>query len=56
MPRRSIELVAATKLLIVVDDALSLRRVYGASKKVPLLSAAEAVLKSFQDARTQRRR
>lgn len=48
--------VAATKLLIVTDGALSLRRVYGASKKVPLLSAAEAVLKSFQDARTQLRR
>ncbi len=39
--------VAATKLLIVIDGALSLRRVYGASKEVPLLSSAEAILKSF---------
>jgi AcrR family transcriptional regulator len=48
--------VAATKLLIVIDGALSLRRVYGASKEVPLLSPAEAILKSFQSARAQRRR
>jgi len=40
--------VAATKLLIVIDGALSLRRVYGTSKKVPLLSCAEAVLNSFR--------
>lgn len=48
--------VAATKLLIVIDGALSLRRVYGASKEVPLLSSAEAILKSFQSAQAQRRR
>ena len=48
--------VAATKLLIVIDGALSLRRVYGASKEVPLLSSAEAILKSFPSARAQRRR
>ena len=43
--------VAATKLLIVIDGALSLRRVYGASKEVPLLSVGEAILKSFPRAR-----
>ena len=48
--------VAATKLLIVIDGALSLRRVYGASKEVPLLSSGEAILESFQSARAQRRR
>ncbi len=41
--------VAAAKLLIVIDGALSLRRVYGASLQVPLLSTAEAVLRSFRD-------
>ncbi len=40
--------VEATKLLTVIDGALSLRRVYGASKEVPLLSSAEAILKSFR--------
>jgi hypothetical protein len=48
--------VAATKLLIVIDGALSVRRVYGASKEVPLLSSAEAILKSFPSARAQRPR
>jgi len=48
--------VAATKLLIVIDGALSVRMVYGDSKEVPLLSSAEAILKSFQSARAQRRR
>jgi hypothetical protein len=38
--------MAAMKLLSVIDGALSLRTVYGASKEVPLLSSAEAVLKS----------
>jgi AcrR family transcriptional regulator len=42
--------VAATKLLIVIDGALSLRTVYGASKEIPLLSSGEALLKSFQSA------
>ena len=42
--------IAATKLLMVIDGAMSLRRVYGASKEVPLLSSAEAILKSFQRA------
>ena len=48
--------VAATQLLIVIDGALSLRRVYVASKAVPLLDSAEAILKSFQSARAQRPR
>lgn len=39
--------VAATKLLMVIDGALSVRRVYGASKEVPLLSSAEAILEGF---------
>lgn len=37
---------AATKLLVLLDGALSMRRVYGATKKVPLLSSAKAILKS----------
>ena len=40
--------VGAMKLLVVIDGALSLRRVYGASLAVPLLSSAEAVLSSLQ--------
>jgi len=47
---------AAESLLAVVDGALSLRLVYGTSKEVPLLSSAEAILKSFQSERTQRRK
>ncbi|QJW96484.1 TetR/AcrR family transcriptional regulator [Frigoriglobus tundricola] len=38
--------VAATKLLTVIDGALSARMVYGASRVVPLLGSAEAILKS----------
>jgi AcrR family transcriptional regulator len=41
---------AAARILAVVDGALSLRLVYGTSKEVPLLSSAEAILKSFQRA------
>lgn len=48
--------VEATKLLVVIDGAMSLRRVYGATKKVPLLSSGQAILKSFQGARGQRSR
>ena len=48
--------VAATKLLIVIDGALSLRRVYGASKEVPLLSSAEAILEGFKKPSSQHRR
>src|SRR5271165_2369299 len=48
--------VAATQLLLVIDGAMSLRMVYGASKEVPLLSSAEAILKSFESARIKRRK
>ena len=47
---------AAAALLSVIDGALSMRMLYGTAKEIPLLSSAEAVLKSFQNARTQRRR
>jgi AcrR family transcriptional regulator len=39
---------AAAAILGVIDGALSARMVYGTSRKIPLLSAAEAVLRSFQ--------
>lgn len=45
---------AASALLSVIDGAFSLRMLYGNSKVVPILSPAEAVLKSFQSAPTQR--
>jgi AcrR family transcriptional regulator len=48
--------VAAAALLSIIDGAFSLRMLYGNSKVVPILSPAEAVLKSFQHARAQRRR
>jgi AcrR family transcriptional regulator len=48
--------VAATKLLIVIDGALSVRRVYGASKEVPLLSSADAILGGFPKPSSQHRR
>lgn len=47
---------AAMKLLIVIDGALSVRRVYGSSREVPLLDSAEAILKSFECARPKGRR
>jgi len=47
---------AATAILSVIDGALSTRMMFGTSRKVPLLASAEAVLKSFQSARVQRRR
>ncbi len=47
---------AAMAILSVIDGAFSLRMLYGNSKVVPILSPAEAVLKSYQSARTQRRR
>ena len=47
---------AAAAILGVIDGAFSMRMLYGNSKEVPILSPAEAVLKSFQSARTQRRR
>lgn len=42
---------AAAAILSVIDGAFSLRMLYGNSKVVPILSPAEAVLKSFQSAR-----
>ena len=45
---------AAAAILSVIDGAFSTRMLYGTSKEVSLVSAAEAVLKSFQSARTQR--
>jgi AcrR family transcriptional regulator len=47
---------AAAAILGVIDGAFSLRMLYGNSKVIPILSPAEAVLKSFQSARAQRRR
>ena len=47
---------AAAAILGVIDGAFSLRMLYGNSKMVPILSPAEALLKSFQSARAQRRR
>ena len=47
---------AAAAILGVIDGAFSLRMLYGNSKVVPILSPAEAILKSFQSARAQRRR
>ena len=47
---------AAAAILSVIDGALSTRMLYGASKQIPILSPAEAVLKSFQSTRAQRRR
>src|SRR6187402_3574375 len=41
---------AAAAILSVIDGALSTRMLYGRSKKIPLRSAAEAVLASFQRA------
>ena len=46
---------AAAAILSVIDGAFSIRMLYGNSKVVPILSPAEAVLKSFQSARAQRR-
>jgi len=46
---------AAAAILSVIDGALTTRMLYGTSKEIPILSPAEAVLKSFQSARTQRR-
>jgi len=41
---------AAAAILSVIDGALTTRMLYGTSKEIPLLSAAEAVLASFQSA------
>jgi AcrR family transcriptional regulator len=41
---------AAAAILSLIDGAFSLRMLYGNSKVVPILSPAEAVLKSFETA------
>jgi hypothetical protein len=41
---------AAAGILGVIDGALSAKMVYGGSREISLLSAAEAVLRSFQNA------
>jgi hypothetical protein len=40
----------AAALLGIIDGAFSTRMLYGTSRKIPLLSSADAVLKSFQSA------
>ncbi len=47
---------AAAAILSVIDGAFTIRMLYGTSRDVPLLSPAEAVLKSFQSARAHRGR
>jgi AcrR family transcriptional regulator len=47
---------AAAAMLSIIDGAFSIRMLYGNSNVIPILSPAEAVLKSFQSARAQRRR
>lgn len=44
---------AAAALLSVIDGAFSLRMIYGNSRVVPIVSPAEAVLKSYKNTRTQ---
>ena len=46
---------AAAAILSVIDGAFTIRMLYGTSKEVPLISPAEAVLKSFQRRPVQRR-
>src|SRR5271163_2212146 len=46
----------AAAILSVIDGAFSIRMLYGNSKEVPILLPTEAVLKSFQSPRVQRRR
>jgi AcrR family transcriptional regulator len=41
---------ASQAILAVIDGALSTRMLYGTSRNIPLVSSAEAVLKSFQSA------
>jgi AcrR family transcriptional regulator len=47
---------AAAAILGVIDGAFSMRMLYGTSKVIPILSPAEAILKSFKRAKAQRRR
>ena len=55
-PRAIDKRAVAVAILNVIDGAFSLRMLYGTSKVVSILSPAEAVLKSFQNTRAQRRR
>ncbi len=54
-PRAINRRAAAAAILSVINGALSLRMLYVNSGVVPILSPAEAVLNSFQSARTQSR-
>ncbi len=47
---------AAAAILGVINGAFSTRMLYGTSREITLLSSAEAVLKSFQSPRAQRRK
>ena len=47
---------AGMAILSVINGALSTRMLFGTSKKAPVLAPAEAALKSFQTARTERRK
>ncbi|MGB9238855.1 MAG: TetR/AcrR family transcriptional regulator [Terriglobales bacterium] len=47
---------AAAAILGVINGAFSTRMLHGTSREIKLVWSAEAVLKSFQNARTQRRR
>jgi AcrR family transcriptional regulator len=47
---------AAAAILSIIDGAFSIRMLYGNSKEIPILSRAEAILKSFQSTRVQRRK
>lgn len=47
---------AAAKLLTVIDGALSARKVFGTGRQVPLLSSADAILKTFQKSHIRQRR
>lgn len=46
----------AAKLLTVIDGALSARRVFGTARQVPLLSSAEAILRTLPKSNAQHRR
>jgi AcrR family transcriptional regulator len=48
--------MAAAAILSIIDGAFSIRMLYGNSKEIPILSPALAILKSFQGARTERRK
>ena len=45
---------AAAAILSVIDGGLATRMLFGTSREIPIVASAEAVLKSFQIARTKR--